>query len=229
MSGRAGRRGLDATGTVIIMCRSNVPELPDLHRMMLGRPTQLQSRFRLTYPMILNLLRAQELRIQDLLRRSYAEFPVRREQEAQARRVTQLQGSLSALPEPDPSSDISSYHEAVAALRRDRKELMRRLAESVSGLRVLVPGRVLVVNNGRHRNALGLILQVTPSPTGRIFTTLVLTEKPPEGGGGSPQPPPVPPSLRSCCSPASSCPMVPVATRWSSSRLRILGGSRPRP
>uniref|UniRef100_A0A672TYZ7 SKI2 subunit of superkiller complex n=1 Tax=Strigops habroptila TaxID=2489341 RepID=A0A672TYZ7_STRHB len=77
MSGRAGRRGLDPMGTVIILCRGSVPDLPDLHRMMLGRPTRLQSQFRLTYPMILNLLRAQELRVQDLLRRSYAEFPLR--------------------------------------------------------------------------------------------------------------------------------------------------------
>uniref|UniRef100_A0A674HF23 Helicase C-terminal domain-containing protein n=1 Tax=Taeniopygia guttata TaxID=59729 RepID=A0A674HF23_TAEGU len=35
MSGRAGRRGLDATGTVIILCKGPVPELADLHRMML--------------------------------------------------------------------------------------------------------------------------------------------------------------------------------------------------
>ncbi|XP_058684629.1 superkiller complex protein 2-like [Poecile atricapillus] len=35
MSGRAGRRGLDTTGTVIILCKGAVPELSDLHRMML--------------------------------------------------------------------------------------------------------------------------------------------------------------------------------------------------
>ncbi|XP_062493934.1 superkiller complex protein 2-like, partial [Pezoporus occidentalis] len=192
MSGRAGRRGLDAMGTVIILCRGSVPDLPDLHRMMLGRPTRLQSQFRLTYPMILNVLRAQELRVQDLLRRSYAEFPLRREQEAQARRVTELQGALSAQPEPRPGSDVGRYHDAVGALRRDRKELMRRLADSVAGLRVLSPGRVLVVSTRRHRNAMGLILQVTQSPSGRVFTTLVLTEKPPEGGGEPPLPPDAP-------------------------------------
>ncbi|XP_027562960.1 helicase SKI2W-like, partial [Neopelma chrysocephalum] len=79
MSGRAGRRGLDATGTVIILCKGPVPDLPDLHRMMLGRPSPLQSRFRLTYPMILLLLRAPALRPHDLMRRSFAEFPLRRD------------------------------------------------------------------------------------------------------------------------------------------------------
>ena len=35
MAGRAGRRGLDATGMVIILCKGDVPELSDLHKMML--------------------------------------------------------------------------------------------------------------------------------------------------------------------------------------------------
>jgi hypothetical protein len=35
MAGRAGRRGLDKTGTVILLCKGDVPEMADLHRMML--------------------------------------------------------------------------------------------------------------------------------------------------------------------------------------------------
>lgn len=37
MAGRAGRRGLDATGTVIILCKAGVHEMADLHAMMLVR------------------------------------------------------------------------------------------------------------------------------------------------------------------------------------------------
>ncbi len=41
MAGRAGRRGLDTTGTVLILCKGDVPEMSDLHKMMLVR-TQYQ-------------------------------------------------------------------------------------------------------------------------------------------------------------------------------------------
>ena len=37
MAGRAGRRGLDTTGMVIILCKGDVPEMSELHKMMLVR------------------------------------------------------------------------------------------------------------------------------------------------------------------------------------------------
>jgi antiviral helicase SKI2 len=37
MAGRAGRRGLDTTGTVIILCKGDIPIISDLHKMMLVR------------------------------------------------------------------------------------------------------------------------------------------------------------------------------------------------
>ncbi|KAM3654682.1 LOW QUALITY PROTEIN: superkiller complex protein 2-like, partial [Ammospiza maritima maritima] len=196
MSGRAGRRGLDATGTVIILCKGPVPELSDLHRMMLGRPSPLQSRFRLTYPMILLLLRAPALRPHDLMRRSFAEFPLRRDATAQTRRVAALREALAALGDPEGTpgdnggdiGDLPQYHQAVVALRRARAVLQRCLAQP-GGQRVLTPGRVVVVSTPKHRNALGLVLQVSSGGSGRTFTTLVLSEKPPENGGAPPEPP----------------------------------------
>ena len=62
MAGRAGRRGKDTTGTVILLCKADVPESSDLQRMILGQATTLQSQFRLTYSMLLNLMRVETLR-----------------------------------------------------------------------------------------------------------------------------------------------------------------------
>ena len=62
MAGRAGRRGLDPVGTVIIACWEDVPDEGELRRLLTWRATRLESQFRLTYSMILNLLRVEDLK-----------------------------------------------------------------------------------------------------------------------------------------------------------------------
>lgn len=74
MAGRAGRRGLDKIGTVILMCRDELPEESDLKHVIVGSATRLESQFRITYIMILHLLRVEELKVEDMLKRSFAEF-----------------------------------------------------------------------------------------------------------------------------------------------------------
>ncbi|KAL9658566.1 hypothetical protein ABK040_006104 [Willaertia magna] len=73
MSGRAGRRGLDTVGNVIINCASEIPEEPLLQRLILGKATHLESKFKLSYNMILNLMRVEDFKIQDMIKRSFSE------------------------------------------------------------------------------------------------------------------------------------------------------------
>lgn len=73
MSGRAGRRGLDATGTVIVMSYNQPLQMGDFKEVTLGTPTKLISQFRLTYNMILNLLRIEALRVEEMIKHSFSE------------------------------------------------------------------------------------------------------------------------------------------------------------
>uniref|UniRef100_A0A7N8X065 SKI2 subunit of superkiller complex n=1 Tax=Mastacembelus armatus TaxID=205130 RepID=A0A7N8X065_9TELE len=185
MAGRAGRRGLDATGTVIILCKAGVHEMAELHAMMLGKPTILQSQFRLTYTMILNLLRVEALRVTDMMRRSFSES--HRDTQAQEKRINQLKQMLSSLPPLDTEgqlSDLMAYYHTVTELRTTTEALQRAILESVSGLKALSVGRVVVVNNKQHLNALGVILQVSSDSVNRTFTTLIICEKGNEEGEG---------------------------------------------
>lgn len=56
MAGRAGRRGKDKFGTVLILCKGQVPQLQSLKEIMLYKPSQLMSQFRLTYGMVNHFL-----------------------------------------------------------------------------------------------------------------------------------------------------------------------------
>lgn len=67
MAGRAGRRGLDAVGTVLLVAWEEPPPEGEVRGLLTGRGGALASQFRLTYNMILNLLRVEDLRVRGLV------------------------------------------------------------------------------------------------------------------------------------------------------------------
>ncbi|EKG03906.1 RNA helicase, putative [Trypanosoma cruzi] len=73
MSGRAGRRGLDRVGVVIAMVDEAV-EPETLKQLTGGGADVLNSSFHLTYNMVLNLLRVEDVDPEFMMRRSFAQF-----------------------------------------------------------------------------------------------------------------------------------------------------------
>lgn len=73
MSGRAGRRGLDDKGIVILMVDEKVS--PEVGKALLqGSADPINSAFHLTYNMVLNLLRVEEINPEYMLERSFFQF-----------------------------------------------------------------------------------------------------------------------------------------------------------
>ncbi len=64
---------------------------------MLGAPTKLSSQFRLTYNMILNLLRVEALRVEEMIKRSFSENVAQRLLPDQQKEVVKVSLNTSGI------------------------------------------------------------------------------------------------------------------------------------
>ncbi|KAJ3400300.1 hypothetical protein HDV05_001162, partial [Chytridiales sp. JEL 0842] len=167
MSGRAGRRGLDDTGVVIIACNDSVPELPTLNQMILGTPTKLESQFRLTYTMILNLLRVEALKVEEMIKRSFSENAAQKMLPEQQKLFDDSQKALSSLKKLSCTicaEDLDGYYEMSSRVVLLGHQLRERIIRNPVGTKAAGVGRVVVVNSGFVRNAMGVIVKAGSVP-----------------------------------------------------------------
>lgn len=150
MAGRAGRRGLDTTGTVIIVAGNELPDQADLRTMILGTPAKLQSQFRLTYNMILNLLRVEALRVEEMIKRSFSENTSQRRLPENQKKVMEHERMLSSLPKLECDiclNDIERHYDGMRMIIDRHNELLRMAATSPSNQQILSPGRVVILRD----------------------------------------------------------------------------------
>ncbi|TDH72069.1 hypothetical protein CCR75_008664 [Bremia lactucae] len=182
MAGRAGRRGLDSVGTVIIACWNDVPEPTSLRTMLAGKATSLSSQFRLTYTMILNLLRVEVLTIEDMMKRSFSEFHTQKAlalkniptliQKGKALLQQLKQSLVEEYPQMDASGELAQMHEYYQ-LKRDKRELEKKLikwllANNISAAKnAIAPGRVVVLSiKGLSSDQVALVVRTTAAVMG---------------------------------------------------------------
>jgi antiviral helicase SKI2 len=149
MAGRAGRRGLDTVGYVIIVAagRDEAPPAGTLRRMILGDPTKLRSQFRLTYNMILNLLRVEALKIEEMIKRSFSENATQALLPEHEKQVQLSEANLAKIKR-EPCSccdiDLAICHQAAVEYEKLTTELHLGLLTSPVGRRLFMIKRLVV-------------------------------------------------------------------------------------
>ncbi|KAN0100273.1 DSHCT (NUC185) domain containing protein [Tylopilus felleus] len=183
MAGRAGRRGLDTTGTVVIVAGGELPDQTTLTTMILGTPAKLQSQFRLTYNMILNLLRVEALRVEEMIKRSFSENTSQRLLPDQQKEVADHERSLLSMPGLQCdicSSDIERYYDAQSAVVKYNKRLSSMAAGSASNQNVLTTGRIVILRNTHFYPFHGAVLlkpDLRESGNERKYFVLALVDR----------------------------------------------------
>lgn len=157
MAGRAGRRGLDPVGTVIIVSpgADEAPPATRLRQMMLGDPTKLRSQFRLTYNMILNLLRVEALKIEEMIKRSFSENAAQALLPEHEKQVKLSEADLEKIKrEPCDICDVDlpRVHEACIEYQRLTGLVHHAVLGSPVGRRVFAPKRLIVYKKVRSQS-----------------------------------------------------------------------------
>ena len=139
------------------------PPLYILRNMLMGSSTRLSSQFRLTYNMILNLLRVEDMTVEGMIKRSFSEFATQRalttnEYPKLLKRGTKALVKLneSFVRDVDTrvgAEDISDYYLASSSLLSLHKDVLTYLiglAGSTCG-GAFTPGRILLVTAARKK------------------------------------------------------------------------------
>lgn len=170
MAGRAGRRGLDKVGSVIIVPPGgdDAPPVAELRNMILGEPSKLRSQFRLTYNMILNLLRVEALKIEEMIKRSFSEHATQQLLPEHEKDVKLAQADLAKVKRETCGicdNVVDECHQAAQDYKRLTTELYKNLLRISIGRRMFTPQRLIVFNWEGIRTA-GILLSEGMSPKG---------------------------------------------------------------
>jgi len=167
MSGRAGRRGLDKVGTVITVCWREIPDIVTLKTILTGKPTRLESQFRLTYNMILNLLRVEDLKVEDMMKRSFAEAHSQRDVKARKLELASVTRALEDLEDIvciRGAPSIEEYQLVVREAAELEQAMQQYLSHHPKVSQALGPGRVVRVVFQEYMREVGLIIDQLRDP-----------------------------------------------------------------
>ena len=146
MSGRAGRRGKDDRGIVIQMLDEKM-EPAICKGILYGDPDPLNSSYRISYNMLLNMMRVEDVDPEYLLRASFLQFQREKEVPGLILQAEELESKAEAIEigPPDEVQMISEYYSMDRQMLITRRKLMKIVRKPENILKFLTSGRYLDV------------------------------------------------------------------------------------
>jgi len=145
MAGRAGRRGLDARGLVLMMIDDKLE--PDVAKeIVTGHQDRLNSAFYLGYNMILNLLRIEAISPEFMLERCFHQFQNAASVPSLEKDLMALQQERDSLAIPDEAT-IKDYYQIRQQLNTYTADMRAVIQHPQYSLEYLQPGRLVQIYN----------------------------------------------------------------------------------
>ena len=158
MSGRAGRRGLDDRGIVVLMLDEKMDPVV-AKNMIKGQADALNSAFHLGYNMILNLMRVDGSSPEFMLERSFFQFQNADSIPDLKRDLESIKTRQSAIIIPEEHR-VAEYYSIRQQLEQCRVDFRKVVNHQSYALPFLQPGRLVRVKDGNTDFGWGAIINV---------------------------------------------------------------------
>ncbi|KAF2086112.1 putative ATP dependent RNA helicase [Saccharata proteae CBS 121410] len=145
MSGRAGRRGLDDRGIVIMMIDEKM-EPAVAKEIVRGEQDKLNSAFYLGYNMILNLMRVEGISPEFMLERCFFQFQNTASVSGLEKQLNEMEMEKASISIPDEST-IRDYYELRQQLNTYMKDMRDVITHPNYCLQYMQPGRLVRIKH----------------------------------------------------------------------------------